>query len=69
MNVEMLKNRIDTAPMSTTALIDEIGISRATLYRKIKSGDFSVAEAIRIAKALGFTSADVMSIFFDNEVA
>lgn len=69
MNVEMLKERIDAAPISATALIDEIGISRATLYRKIKSGDFSVSEAVRIAKALKFTSSDVMCIFFNNEVA
>lgn len=69
MNIEMLKAKMSDAAISITEIADRMGVSRATLYRKMSSGEFSVNEATQLSKALGFTGSDVLNIFFNNEVA
>ena len=66
MNVLKLKAAMVEREASTEALADDIGINRATLYRKIAAGGagFTIGEADAIAKALHLSADERTQIFF-----
>ena len=70
-NVNMLKGKIVQSGRNITMLANEIGIDRATLYRRLQNGGKTmlVKDAKNIASALGLTADEVNSIFFSNIVA
>jgi DNA-binding phage protein len=70
-NVNMLKGKIIQSGRNITMLANEIGIDRATLYRRLQNGGKTmlVKDAKNIASALGLTAEEVNSIFFNNIVA
>lgn len=70
-NVNKLKGKIIESGFTVTTLAEKIGISKATLYRKLKqSGDnLSIKEANNIVTELKLTENEIMLIFFNNNVA
>lgn len=66
MNVLKLKAAMVERDVSTEALADNIGINRATLYRKIAAGGagFTIGEADAIAKVLHLSADERTQIFF-----
>ena len=68
-NANKLKGKIVERGMTVGRLAQEVGMDRATMYRKLKDGSFTVKEAQLIGLALGLTKQDVMDIFFNDYVA
>lgn len=70
-NVNMLKGKIIQSGRNITMLANEIGLDRATLYRRLQNGGRTmlVKDAKNIATVLGLTAEEVNSIFFNNHVA
>jgi len=70
-NIQLLKGKIVEKKLTQKKLAEQINISRASFYRKIKTeGDaFSIGEALKIAKILSLTRDEASSIFFNSIVA
>ena len=68
-NVNKLRGRIVENGMNVGDLAGELGINRATLYRKIQSGRFTVGEAQEIARILNLSVEDAVAVFFADFVA
>lgn len=70
-NTQMLKGKIVEKNLTQRKLAELVNISRASFYRKIKTGgnDFSIGEALKIAKILSLTRDEASSIFFNSIVA
>lgn len=70
-NVNKLKGKIIECGFTVSTLAEKIGISNATLYRKLKQcGDnLSIKEVNDIVAALKLTENEIMSIFFNDVVA
>ena len=71
MNVAKFKAAIVERGTSVEGLADAIGVSKATIYRKINAGgdDFTIGEVLSIAKALRLTTDEGQQIFFARNVA
>ena len=71
MNVAKFKAAIVERGTSVEGLADAIGVSKATIYRKINAGgdDFTIGEVLSIAKALRLTTDEGQQIFFAQNVA
>lgn len=70
-NVNKLKGKIVECGLNISILADEIGIDKATLYRKIsENGDpITIREADKISEALNLSKEEVNDIFFSQYVA
>ena len=64
MNTTTLRDKIFEKGHTVTSLAAEIGMARATLYRKMKDKSFPVREAAAISQALELSREEVLSIFF-----
>jgi len=69
MNINKLRGKIVENGLTIGQLAERIGIDRATLYRKMKDGSFTVKEAQSISRELSLSTQEVMDIFFTNFVA
>lgn len=71
MNINKLKGKIVEKGMNITQLAFELGINRATLYRKINNeGDtLTIKEANLIVSVLDLTEKEATEIFFTQFVA
>lgn len=69
MNIGKLRGKMAEKRLSIAALAAQIGIDRATFYRKMRNETFTVREAVAISKALELNSEDIMIIFFNHGVA
>ena len=69
MNINKLRGKIVEQGLTVADLADEIGVDKATLYRKLKNESFSIKEAGRISKTLGLSGEDATAIFFNDIVA
>lgn len=63
MDAKKLKARIVECGTTQEALADEIGISRATLRRRVNSGKLQVVDIHKICEALNLTREAAMDIF------
>jgi len=70
-NTQMLKGKIVEKNLTLKKVAELVNISRASFYRKIKSGgnDFSIGEALKIANILSLTRNEASSIFFNSIIA
>lgn len=66
-NTEMLRKRISDAGTTITAVSKAIGMSRENFYNRLRSGEFTVSEMIRISDFLRLTEEEKEAIFFANE--
>ena len=71
MNVNKLKGKMVEKGLNVTMLANELGIDRATLYRKLnnKGATLTIREANRIAEILDLTGKEAVEIFFKGSVA
>lgn len=70
-NMNKLRGKVIENGMSIEQLAEQIGIDRATLYRKIASDGrtFTVKEADDIKRVLNLSVEDAFAIFFNHDVA
>lgn len=69
-NVSKLKGKITEKGLNQSQFAQAIGMSRATLNRKLKTGeDFTIEEAGKIVCVLELSGADAVEIFFNLSVA
>lgn len=65
LNTELLKEAIHGSGITMTKLAETIGITRESLYNKVrKDTEFTVSEINGITKALGLSNAQRSKIFF-----
>jgi len=71
LNVNKLKGKMVEKGLNVTMLANELGIDRATLYRKLnnKGATLTIREANRIAEILDLTGKEAVEIFFKGSVA
>lgn len=69
MDINMLRAKIDEKNMTIAAIAKEIGMHRATFYRKLSEEGFTIREANLIVKVLGLSQVEAVNIFFTNKVA
>lgn len=70
-NINKLRGKMVENEMSVERLANEIGIDKATVYRKISNNgeSFSISEADKIVKALGLDATEAQAIFFSQLVS
>ena len=66
MNINRLKGRIVEQGMTIATLAGQIGVDKATLYRKMKADgrNMSIGDACKIAHILQLSPDDATAIFF-----
>lgn len=67
--VNKLKARMVEREMTVGDVADKMGISQSTLYRKMKTGKFSVGEVKQMSEILGLSTREITEIFFSGDVA
>lgn len=66
-NVEKLKSTITDKNSTPNKLANDIGIDRATLYRKLKKSEsFNIGEVEKIKASLKLTKEETVDIFFND---
>lgn len=69
MNLEYLNNRIDEIKIPITTIAERMGISRQSLYLKIKGErEFKVSEVTKLCDILRLTDEEKNSVFFADRV-
>lgn len=70
-NMNKLRGKIIENGLSIEQLAGQIGIDRATLYRKIATDGrtFTVKEADDIKRVLNLSVEEAFTIFFNHDVA
>lgn len=64
MNVNRLKGKMVENGMNVEMLAKEIGINRASLYRKLNNAEkITIGEAVRIKDVLNMTDSEAHDIF------
>lgn len=63
-NANLLKGKIIEKGMTTTILANKLGIDRATLYRHMNNGRFSLKEIVGIRELLNLSDEESSRIFF-----
>lgn len=71
MNVNKLKGKIVENGQTVESLAKEMGIDRASLYRKLQNDGKTmlIRDANNIASILGLSPSDALAIFFNQSVA
>ena len=69
MNLEYLNGKISLSRIPITAIAEEMGLSRQSLYLKMKGErDFKTSEVEKLCEVLRLTEDERMLIFFADEV-
>ena len=67
-DMERLKSELANSGMTMTAIADKSGISRETLYNRLKGiGEFTASEIVGLSTALHFSASDVRNIFLQSK--
>jgi DNA-binding XRE family transcriptional regulator len=70
MNVNKLKGKIVEQGITTAQLAKQIGVNRATLYRKLANPDtISLKDIAAIIRILNLNANETTAIFFNDPVA
>lgn len=65
LNTELLKQAVETSGITVTRLAVEVGITRESLYNKLrKDTEFTASEIIAVSRALKLTNEQRDHIFF-----
>lgn len=67
--VNKLRARIVERGLSVGTVAERMDVDRSTLYRKIKTGQFTVGEVRRLSEILDLSVSDITDIFFGGDVA
>lgn len=69
MNLEYLNDRIAVSRIPITAIAEGLGLSRQSLYLKMKGErDFKTSEVSKLCEILRLTDEEKMLIFFADKV-
>lgn len=69
MNLEYLNDRITVSRIPITAIAEGLGLSRQSLYLKMKGErDFKTSEVSKLCEILRLTDEEKMLIFFAEKV-
>lgn len=69
MNLEYLNDRIAVSRIPITAIAEGLGLSRQSLYLKMKGErDFKTSEVSKLCEILRLTDEEKMLIFFAEKV-
>ncbi len=70
-NLNLLREKIKAANIQPEQLAEQIGMNRATYYRKMKAGGikFTIGEIQALIKTLELSREEAAIIFFAEEVA
>lgn len=69
MNLKYLNDRIVLSRIPITAIAESMGLSRQTLYHKMKGErEFKASEVVKICDILRLTNEERTLIFFTKEV-
>lgn len=63
-DIKILKRRMGDSGMSIVYIAEKAGISRETLYNRLKSGDFRLSEICALSKILNLSKKERDEIFF-----
>lgn len=66
-NINLFKKKIYDSGMTVTAIARKTGISRETLYNRMKLGDFRSTEIFSLTKVLQLSQDERDHIFFAND--
>lgn len=66
MKSSKLLDEIKASGMNVAEFAERLGISESAVYRKLKSGNFLVGEAVRASEILGLNADEASSIFFEE---
>lgn len=67
-DMERLKSELNASGMTMTAIAEKSGISRETLYNRLKGiGEFTASEIVGLSYTLHFSASDVRKIFLSNK--
>lgn len=65
-----LKKEISQRCTNISEVAAQMGIDKATLYRRIADSDsFTIGEVDKLVSILALSASDAVSIFFANDVA
>ena len=68
-NVDKLRGKMVEKRYSVDQMASDLKITKSTVYRKLKSGDFTIREATIITGVMSMSADEAMSIFFAQYVA
>lgn len=69
MNLNYLNDRITLSKIPITAIAEEMGLSRQSLYLKMKGKrEFKSSEVVKLCEILRLTEEERMLIFFADRV-
>ena len=69
-NVDLLKRKIAERRTNVTEIAADMGVDKATLYRRIADGStFTIGEVGKITEILNLSHDEALSIFFNQNVA
>ncbi len=69
MNLEYLNDRIKLSRIPVSAIAEQIGLSRQSLYQKMKGKrEFKSSEVNKICAVLRLTNEEKMLVFFADTV-
>lgn len=66
-DIEKLKKCIENSGMTVVAIAEKSGISRETLYNRMKTGDFKLSEICALTRVLRMDKEKRDLIFFAND--
>lgn len=69
MKANKLRAKMVEANFSASEVSKALGMNRATFYRKMKSGAFSLKEVETMQNMLNLNTAELIEIFFTREGA
>ena len=68
-NIDLLREKIDESGMSIVAISEKAGMSRETLYNRLKrKGEFTVSEIIALTDILHLTKDERDDIFLREKM-
>lgn len=65
-NIKLLRKKIKDSGMTISAIANKAGISRETLYNRMKSENFYASEIVSLTKILALSQKERDEIFFYN---
>lgn len=66
-NAQLLKGKIVEKGTNVATIAKKLGVDKATLYRHMNTGGFSLGEVVGIKELLDLTEDEAIRIFFGSD--
>ena len=67
-DIKLLKERIADSGMTVKAICEKSGILRETFYNRLKGGEFTASEIVRLTAVLRLTKSERDQIFLSKKL-